>query len=102
MINWRCQIDLNIQSELKGNTGFLRHQEISTPNYEVPSEKTFREMLDPTYNRVKSALEELIGIHDPPVVSAVLDAWSQGGDSIDVENHGPVFGNVLGQTLVNA
>ena len=56
--------------------GFLRHQVIATPNYLVPSEKYFREMLEPTFEKVKSALEDKLAEHDPPVVSAVLDGWS--------------------------
>ena len=59
-----------------GKPGFLRHQVMSTPNYEVPSEKYFRDMLEPCFERVKSALEDKLGEHDPPVVSAVLDGWS--------------------------
>ena len=57
--------------------GFLRHHAIAVPNYEMPSVKYFREMLDPTYERVKSALEKKVNEHEPDVVSAVLDAWSQ-------------------------
>ena len=57
-------------------TGFLRHHIITTPNYDVPSEKHFRHMLDPTYNKVKAKLLEKIQNDDPPVVSAELDAWS--------------------------
>ena len=59
-----------------GKPGFLRHQVIATPNYIVPGEKYFRGMLEPTFERVKCALQEKLAEHDPPVVSAVLDGWT--------------------------
>ena len=31
--------------------GFLRHQALSVPNFEVASDKYYRDMLDPTYDR---------------------------------------------------
>ena len=38
--------------------GTLRHYEISIPEYEVPSREYFKNMLVPTFERVKKALED--------------------------------------------
>ena len=46
--------------------GFLRNQKLSTPNFELVSEKYYRDLLDPSYCKIKTAI----------VVSLALDAWS--------------------------
>ena len=57
--------------------GFLRHHALVCPNFEVASDKYYRDMLDPTYERVKSRVKERLNSDSPPSFSIALDGWSQ-------------------------
>jgi hypothetical protein len=56
--------------------GFLRHQALIAPNYEIASEKYYRNMLNPTYEKVKAAMKNLLKEKTAETVSISLDAWS--------------------------
>jgi hypothetical protein len=40
--------------------GFLRHHALIAPNYEIASEKYYRSMLNPAYEKVKDAMQNLL------------------------------------------
>ena len=56
--------------------GFLRNQKLSTPNFEPASEKYYRDMLSPSFCKIKTALKIKLEVDNPKVVSLALDAWS--------------------------
>ena len=58
------------------NPGFLRNQNLSTPNFELASDKYYRDMLSPSYCKIKTALKIKLEVDNPIVVSLALDAWS--------------------------
>jgi hypothetical protein len=57
--------------------GFLRHSARFTPNFEIASEKYYRSMLDPAYQKIKSALKDRLEEEETETVSIGLDAWSR-------------------------
>ncbi|XP_012558654.2 zinc finger BED domain-containing protein 4-like [Hydra vulgaris] len=58
------------------DAGFLRHHALIAPNYEIASEKYYRSLLDPTYEKIKVALKEKLVQSEAENVSDCLDAWS--------------------------
>jgi len=56
--------------------GFLRHHALIAPNYEIGNEKYYRSMLNPTYEKVKDAMKNLLKEKHADTVSISLDAWS--------------------------
>ena len=56
--------------------GFLRHHALIAPNYEIASEKYYRSMLNPAYEKVKDAMQNLLKEKKAETVSICLDAWS--------------------------
>ncbi|XP_047135522.1 zinc finger BED domain-containing protein 4-like [Hydra vulgaris] len=58
------------------DAGFLRHHALIAPNYEIASEKYYRSLLDPTYEKIKVALKEKLVQSEAENVSVCLDAWS--------------------------
>ena len=45
--------------------GFLRNQKLSTPNFELGSEKYYRDLLDPSYCKIKTALKSKLEVDNP-------------------------------------
>ena len=56
--------------------GFLRHHALTVPNFTVASHKYYRDMLEPSYERIYMTLQEKLQMDDPPTVSVGLDGWS--------------------------
>ena len=56
--------------------GFLRHHARMLPNFEIGSEKFYRDMLDPTYEKIKEKLKAKLAQDDPEYVAISLDGWS--------------------------
>ena len=56
--------------------GFLRNQKLSTPNFELASEKYYRDLPDQSYCKIETALKSKLEVDNPIVVSLALDAWS--------------------------
>ena len=56
--------------------GFLRNQKLSTPNFELASEKYYCDMLGPNYFKIKSALKNKLEVVNPIVIYLALIAWS--------------------------
>ena len=56
--------------------GFLRHQALCVPNFEVASDKYYRSMLDPTYEKIKMSLNERLEADSPTTIAVSLDGWS--------------------------
>ena len=57
--------------------GFLRHQQIMMPNFQVASPKYYRSMLDPAYESIKTQMKAKLAADSPPSVSVGLDLWSK-------------------------
>ena len=57
--------------------GFLRHQQITVPNFIVASPKYYRSLLDPAYENIKSKMKAKLEADSPPSISAGLDLWSK-------------------------
>ena len=58
------------------NRGFLRHHQMIAPNFELASDKYYRSLLEPTFNKVKEALMKTL-FHDNPGTFVVsLDGWT--------------------------
>ena len=53
---------------------FPRIQKLSTPNFVLASEKYYRDLLDPSYCKIKTALKSKLEVDNPIVVSLALDA----------------------------
>jgi hypothetical protein len=52
--------------------GFLRHHALIAPNYEIGSEKYYRSMLNPTYEKVKDAMKNLLKENMPTQFQSLL------------------------------
>ena len=57
--------------------GFLRHHALLAPNFELASDKYYRSLLNPTYERIKKVIREKINHDSPPIFALGLDPWSQ-------------------------
>ena len=58
------------------NPGFLRHRARMVPNFELASEKYYRDMLEPTYNKILTQLKHNLYSDNPTQVAISLDCWS--------------------------
>ena len=56
--------------------GFLRHHYRLVPNFNLASDKYYRDMLDPAYQKIRSALQDRVKADAPPTFSVGLDGWS--------------------------
>ena len=56
--------------------GFLRHHARMVPNFELASEKYYRDMLEPTYNKILTQLKHNLYSDNPAQVAISLDCWS--------------------------
>ena len=56
--------------------GFLRHQALCVPNFIVKSDKYYRDMLEPAFNKVKLALNKKLEADSPTTISVAFDGWS--------------------------
>lgn len=56
--------------------GFLRFMELTQPQFKVASEKYYRNMLDPGYEKIMAAVREKISSENPTFVAVALDGWS--------------------------
>ena len=66
--------------------GFLRHHYLLAPNFDVCSDKYYREMLAPTYDKIRDAVKSKLEADSPPLICVGLDGWSkfhQVGNMID-------------------
>ena len=57
--------------------GFVRMYKKACPNFEIPSEKYYRDMLDPNYEIIKNKIKNHIEEANPEVFSVTLDGWSE-------------------------
>ena len=57
--------------------GYLREMAELCPNFTVGSDKFYRSMLDPTFEKVENKLKARMMADDPPTYSIGLDLWSQ-------------------------
>ena len=44
--------------------------------FQVASDKYYRDMLDPSYKKIKGTLKEKLELDNPPTISVGLDGWS--------------------------
>jgi len=58
------------------DAGFLRHHAMIAPNFEISSDKYYRSMLDPAYEKIKTALKDRLEEEEVETVSIGLDACS--------------------------
>ena len=58
------------------DVGFLRMYQIVAPQFTVASEKYYRSLLVPTYEKVKNKLLDQLKADNPQSVSITLDGWS--------------------------
>ena len=58
------------------NRGFLRHHAVYTPHFDIGSEKYYRSMLNPAYEKIKLATKVMLNEKNAETVSISLDAWS--------------------------
>ena len=56
--------------------GFLRNYALIVPNFEVASDKYYRDMLEPTYTKIKESLLKKLDSDAPLTISVGLDGWS--------------------------
>ena len=56
--------------------GFLRAFQVIAPNFNVASNTHYRNMLEPTYDRIFETLYDKLQADDPPTFSVGLDGWS--------------------------
>ena len=71
----QMMLDLMPFYEVK-KPGFLRTFAVIAPNFEVASNKYYRDMLEPSYERIFETLYDKMQKDGPPTFSVGLDGWS--------------------------
>ena len=79
----RMVLDLAPFNEVN-KPGLLRNYAILAPTYQVKSDKFYRSMLEPTYTKIKSVLQQKLELDNPPTISVGLDGWSAQGSIMHV------------------
>ena len=74
--------------------GFLRHHYLLAPNFEVGPDKYYRDMLSPTYDKIKDAVKCKIESDSPPIICVGLDGWSKFHQVIHNRHSVSFFGSV--------
>ena len=70
-------IILGLQTwSIVNNPGFLCHHAIYTPHFDIGSEKYYRSMLNPAYEKINLATKVMLNEKNAETVSISLDAWS--------------------------